>query len=42
MTLEDGQPSQGHADDAGAPLQPSARVVEVNAGGMPLFRTDPG
>ena len=59
MTLEDGQPSQGHADDArslrspdaaseaagpaaGAPLQPSARVVEVDAGGMPLFRTDPG
>ena len=25
-----------------APLQPSARVVEPDAAGMPLFRPDPG
>jgi hypothetical protein len=33
---------QGLHGTPGAPLQPSARVVEVDAGGMPLFRTDPG
>jgi len=33
---------QGLHGALGTPLQPSARVVEVDAVGMPLFRPDPG
>jgi hypothetical protein len=33
---------QGLHGAPGTPLQPSARAVEVDAAGMPLFRPDPG
>ena len=33
---------QGLHGSTGGPLQPTARVVELDASGMPLFRPDPG